>query len=138
MPEGLLAIGLLLGHGGVVKRLRDRANGINGAPHGQLLALGVSQGEIDGATGAVGWWGGGALARRGPETPHVFNGSLAARRIRHWIHPAPVAFLADGVVDHKGLDGHGPPGIKDSELPLGLMLLQDRLRLKQSIHDPLA
>ena len=138
MPQGLLAIGPLLGHGGVVERIRDRANGIDGATHGQLQALGVSQGEIDGATSAVGRWGGGALARRGPKTAHVPGGLPPPWGVLVWVDPAPVAFLPDGMVNHEGLDGHGAPGIKHSEAPRGGVPLQDQLGLEQAIHDPLA
>ena len=131
-------MGPLLGHGGVVERLRDRSDGIDGPTHGQLQAPGVSQGEIDGATGAVGRWGGGVLARRGPKTTHVQGGLPPPWGVEAWVHPAPVAFLPDGMVHHEGLDGHGTPRIEHGETPLDLVPLQGHLGLEKAIHDPLA
>jgi hypothetical protein len=121
-----------------VQRLRNRTNGIDGTTHSHLQALGISQGEIDSRTGTVGGRGVDVLTRRSPEPTHVFKGSLATGGILLWVHAPTLAFLLDSVIHHEGLDGHRPPRIKDSKMPLGLALLQDRLGHKQTIHDPLA
>ena len=121
-----------------MERLGDRSDGIDGATHGQLQALSVSQGEIDGPTGAMGRWSVGALARRGPKTAHVSDGQPPPWGVEAWIHPAPFAFLPDGMVHHEGLDGHRAPGIENGETPWDLVPLQGDLGLEQAIHDPLA
>jgi hypothetical protein len=138
MPKGFLAVWPLLGHSGVVQGFRDRANGIDGAPHGHLQTLGIRQGEIDSAASAVGRRVGSALAGSSPKTTHLSGGFRAPAGVLDWIHAPPQALLVDGMVHHEGLYGNGPPGIKDSEAPLRLLLLQDPLGLKQAINNPLA
>jgi hypothetical protein len=92
MPKGFLAAWPLLGHSDVVQGFRDRANGIDGAPHGHLQTLGIRQGEIASAASAVGRRVGSALAGSSPKTTHLSDGFRAPAGVLDWIHAPPQAY----------------------------------------------
>ena len=96
----------------------NRTDGIDGAPHGQGPPIGVSQGEIHGAAGAVGGRGCRIKAGLGPEAGHGLHHGLPGRCIGVlWIQAPGTTFLGDAVLHHEPLHRNGSPGIEDRQTP---------------------
>ena len=118
LPVGRLGSGSGRGGRGVMMGFRDRADGVDGTPHGQEPPCGVGQGEIHGAAGAVGGRGCGIQAGLGPEAGHRLHHRLPGRSFRmDRIETAGPAFLGDAVLHHEPLHGHGSPGVEDRQPP---------------------
>ena len=110
--RGWIGIGKVIG-------VTNRADRINVTAHLQGLALGGSQGEINGRSRAVGRWCGGIGTWLGPERQHLLFGDSRLRT---------------GVIHHELLHGQGPEGIKDQQLQRFSVIPQHLLRLQQALQ----
>ena len=118
MPLRRLGSGIGSGRRGEMVGLGDRADGIDGAAHGQGATCGVGQSEIHGTAGAVGRRGGRIKTGLGPEAGHRLYHRLQGRVCGAGrFQAAGPAFPGNAVLHHEPLHRHRPPGVEDRQAP---------------------